>query len=97
MSTHESTPLITQDAITRRARQIWDERGRPIGQDVEIWLDAERQLAAELAAPARVVSTKPARRRRAVAADSIKPDEVSERLDDFGESPRRSATSVDLT
>ncbi len=97
MNTHDPS-LITQDAIARRARQLWDERGRPIGQDVEIWLEAERQLVAETPPAATVVSTKPTRaRRRAVTADPIKPEEVNERLDDFGEPSRRSATSVDLT
>ncbi len=32
------------DEISRRARAIWEERGRPDGRDLEHWLDAERQL-----------------------------------------------------
>ncbi len=93
-----NSPFPTQDAIARRARQLWDERGRPANQDTEIWHEAERQLRAEVAPPATVVSAKPARaRRRPVAADEIKPEEVTERLNDFGETSRRSATSVDLT
>lgn len=34
----------SHDEITRRARSLWEERGRPEGQDDEIWLDAERSL-----------------------------------------------------
>jgi len=97
MSTLNPT-LLSQDAIARRARQLWDERGRPGDQDVEIWLEAERQLLTEAAPTPPLVSAKPARqRRRQEAADEIKPAEVNERLDDFGEPPRRSATSVNLT
>lgn len=36
----------TQEEISQRARQIWQERGSPAGRDGEIWLEAERQLAA---------------------------------------------------
>lgn len=30
--------------IERKARQIWEELGRPEGQDEVIWLEAERQI-----------------------------------------------------
>jgi Protein of unknown function (DUF2934). len=93
----DPTPPLTRDAIARRARELSDERGRPTDQDVPIWLEAERQLMGETSAAAPVVSTKSTRTRRRASADSIKPGEVNERLDDFGEPPRRSATSVDLT
>jgi len=26
------------------ARQVWEERGRPAGQDFDIWIEAERRL-----------------------------------------------------
>lgn len=35
----------SHDSVTQRAQQIWRERGCPSGQDTEIWLEAERQLA----------------------------------------------------
>ncbi len=41
MSTH--TP--THEEITTLARQLWQEQGEPQGRDVEIWFEAERQLA----------------------------------------------------
>jgi Protein of unknown function (DUF2934) len=36
----------TQEEITRRAYEIFIERGRPEGRHVEHWLEAERQLLA---------------------------------------------------
>lgn len=37
----------THDAIARRAQQIWENLGRPGDRDVEIWLQAERELEAQ--------------------------------------------------
>jgi len=34
----------SHDEIALRAYQIWEQRGHPQGQDVEFWLDAERQI-----------------------------------------------------
>ena len=41
----------SQNRIRRRARQIWEENGRPAGRDEEFWFQAERELreTAELA------------------------------------------------
>jgi|SRR6185503_13425308 len=36
----------TQEQITRRAYEIFIERGRPEGRDLEHWLEAEKQLRA---------------------------------------------------
>jgi Protein of unknown function (DUF2934) len=33
-----------EDKIRKRAREIWEENGRPIGRDVEFWLAAEREF-----------------------------------------------------
>jgi hypothetical protein len=30
--------------VRRRAREIWEENDRPVGRDVEIWLQAEREF-----------------------------------------------------
>lgn len=40
----------THEAVTQRARDIWQTRGCPDGCDTEIWLQAELQLAAAAAA-----------------------------------------------
>ena len=34
----------SQNRIRRRARQIWEQNGRPSGRDEEFWLQAEREL-----------------------------------------------------
>ena len=34
----------THDAIARQAYELWQNRGCPVGQDTELWLEAERQL-----------------------------------------------------
>jgi hypothetical protein len=36
----------THEQITRRAYEIFIERGRPEGRDLEHWLEAEKQLRA---------------------------------------------------
>ena len=35
------------EEISLRAEKIWQDYGRPAGRDNEIWLEAERQLAAK--------------------------------------------------
>jgi Protein of unknown function (DUF2934) len=42
-----ATALEKRDHVRERAREIWMERGRPEGRDVEIWLAAERELEIE--------------------------------------------------
>jgi SMC interacting uncharacterized protein involved in chromosome segregation len=37
--------MPSHDEIAQRAQQLWNERGRPHGQDDAIWLEAEKQLA----------------------------------------------------
>ncbi|MCU0913690.1 MAG: DUF2934 domain-containing protein [Planctomycetes bacterium] len=39
---------ITHEQIARRAHDIWVKNGCKHGQDEQNWLDAERQLKAEL-------------------------------------------------
>jgi Protein of unknown function (DUF2934) len=33
-----------EDKIRKRAREIWEENGRPVGRDEEFWLRAEREF-----------------------------------------------------
>ena len=35
---------LDEDKIRRRAREIWEENGRPVGKDEEFWFQAEREL-----------------------------------------------------
>lgn len=37
---------ITHVEITKLAHQIWEQKGRPEGQDVQVWLEAEAKLKA---------------------------------------------------
>ncbi len=39
--------LPTHEEITGHAEKIWQDKGSPTGCDVEIWLEAERQLTAK--------------------------------------------------
>src|SRR5215216_668327 len=34
----------TENRVRRRAREIWQENGRPSGRDKEFWLQAEREF-----------------------------------------------------
>ena len=36
-----------EERIRKRARQIWEENGRPTGRDQEFWFQAERELQEE--------------------------------------------------
>ena len=53
--------MTTHEAISNRAREIWEREGRPEGKDIEHWLQAEaelrggaanHQMAGSMAAPA---------------------------------------------
>jgi hypothetical protein len=33
-----------ENEIQKRAREIWEENGRPVGKDLEFWLQAEREF-----------------------------------------------------
>lgn len=45
------SPEITDEQIASRAYELWLERCRPEGQDIEHWLEAERQLRDQLCSP----------------------------------------------
>jgi hypothetical protein len=42
-------PPPTREQIAALAHAIWIDRGQPIGSDLDIWLEAERQLASNVA------------------------------------------------
>jgi hypothetical protein len=37
---------ITSECIASRAYSLWEQQGRPQGHDLELWLQAEKQLKA---------------------------------------------------
>jgi hypothetical protein len=41
---------VTKDQIRARALELWEQRGRPVGRDLEFWSQAERELKGEGAA-----------------------------------------------
>jgi hypothetical protein len=91
-------PDPTREQIAALAHELWRERGSPEGSDLDIWLEAERQL--------RGVPPK-----RAAAVDSIPADpansdpdsdpalasKTDQQLRDFGGRPApRSVTDYDV-
>jgi hypothetical protein len=91
------SPEAYHDAISERARRIWHDRGQPQGDDVEIWLQAERELLNDgLIPPAPPPRFDHLRTGRA-AADDIDERQLEDRLDDFGTEGPRSATTIDPT
>lgn len=36
--------VVTKEMIAKRAYEIWVAKGRPVGQDLENWQQAEREL-----------------------------------------------------
>jgi hypothetical protein len=44
----ESSVALTHDQIADRARAIWEQRGRPQGEDEKIWHEAEAELKREI-------------------------------------------------
>jgi len=59
----------THDEITRRAYEIFIERGQPHGRDMDHWLEAEAQLVAALQ-PKKQSSAGAMRRRTSPARSS---------------------------
>src|SRR5262249_6539866 len=47
-SVHSEGNMEThQHLVSLRAYEIWERKGRPAGYDMECWLEAEREIAAE--------------------------------------------------
>src|SRR5580700_2051109 len=89
--TPPSSRKPTQAEISALARDIWQEKGRPPGQDAAIWLEAERRLLAR--------SISAGAEGEAVADTQELLGEptgtIEDRLESFGEkSGSRSATSL---
>ena len=54
---------MTTQAISERAYLIWENMGRPEGQALEHWLQAEAELTAETAVVPKPMRRGPRRRR----------------------------------
>ena len=44
-STATSPSSASADAISRRAYEIWEQKGKPDGCDIENWLQAEKEVS----------------------------------------------------
>jgi hypothetical protein len=49
--TSTDVPGPSHEEIARRAYQLWEERGKPLGSDEENWHRAEHELHHQSAAP----------------------------------------------
>lgn len=45
---------ISAEEIACRAYQLWMEKGRPIGNDIQDWFQAENELKKQMTEPERV-------------------------------------------
>ncbi len=57
-STSPGATQPTHDEISQKARELWENYGRPAGRDEEIWFEAERALQGPANTPAAESSTK---------------------------------------
>lgn len=39
--------MMRRGQVRARAYELWEEAGRPVGRDLEFWLEAERQIEEE--------------------------------------------------
>ena len=58
--------LHSADRVRHLAYTLWEQQGRPAGRDLELWLEAERQLSADrrVSEAAAVVAPTPKRSRK---------------------------------
>jgi hypothetical protein len=54
-----SSPDVSAEAISRRAYELWEQEGRPDGNDLRHWLQAQQELSGKTseAEPARYTDT----------------------------------------
>jgi hypothetical protein len=91
-STKTQLPEL-HSAISQRAREIWIRRGSPSGEDVSIWLEAEREILTNFGGTGPTTPATPG----VGLKDKLTPADVANELKTFGDADHRSATSVDLT
>jgi hypothetical protein len=100
----ESSPLKSTDALNQRrkptheeisetARALWEHRGRPVGEDTDIWLEAEQKLQGGIHVSA-ADEAHFADRDQPLNNDGEPSGEIEERLRSFGAPGDRSATSL---
>lgn len=104
--TPASPSRVAQEQIAQRAYDLWLSRGCPQGCDVQIWLEAERELSplSKIAVNPPPASVRDAQKGRVAISEKAMPEsstidseDLQDRLKRFGESPQRSPTSLDLS
>jgi len=58
---------VSRDEVAQRAYQLWEAAGRPVGRDLEYWLQAESELRASKDRRLTTVSAAPAGPEREIA------------------------------
>jgi hypothetical protein len=70
MAKSNETATPTDDAIAKRAYELYLQRGSVPGHEMDDWLEAEAQLAREASASEERSSPQPVVRRRAARSES---------------------------
>ena len=83
----------THQEVSETARALWEHRGRPEGQDTDIWLEAERKLQGGIHV-SESDDENFADRDQPLNNDGENSGEIEERLRSFGAPGDRSATSL---
>ena len=86
-------PAPTHQEISEMARALWEHRGKPVGEDTDIWLEAEQKLQGGL----HLSSTDDANfadKDHPLNGEGDPSGDIEERLRSFGEPGARSATSL---
>jgi hypothetical protein len=86
-------PTPSHQEIADCARALWEHRGRPEGEDTDIWLEAEQKLQGGL----HISSADDehfANKESPLTNDGDPSGDIEERLRSFGAPSERSATSL---
>jgi hypothetical protein len=86
---------VTREQIAALAHAIWQDRGRPSGSDLDIWLEAERTLRRGDKVAHTTADDIPADPSRPDRDPAVDGNEIDEALDAVIQVPQqRSATSL---
>jgi DUF2934 family protein len=99
MNTVKNPPFRSpsHDEISQQARELWFARNSPVGQDEEIWLEAERQLLSRLRRQDALQIRSTPTGNRAGDDETIDQAELQSRLNSVGRTAEHSPTALDLT
>jgi len=87
MTTATQTSTIDNDAISKRAYEIWEALGRPEGVADQTWAEAERQLTADVAKSSSKISDAPKASATVPETNALEAREAQPQI----ETPRKSS------